>query len=428
MALACRRAGILLFAFLLIALGAVAHYTVMLLMRVVDMLGLPHAKYPDLGRALYGQPGRWVSALAVILQQLGACTAYVVIVADVLMPILGMAADSGDSVFCKRWVWQLLIVVFVIFPLCLLRDMDSLKYTSLVALAFIMAFAAAIFVTGTRALADAQVRLGLYKQLNSSSAQCGAHHSTFVMPPGSKISWWPGDSSIISSVSFITFSFLCHMNSCVCVPACARGDNHDMRCLILAAHTHSFPIYAELKGATIPRMTSVSKWAVAICGVVYFCSGLFGYLAFLDSTQDNIMLNFPASGSVLAIAMDLLRAGFGVALVFSYPVIVYEARHSLDDLLFPGCPQTTARHVALNVGLVAVTCTLGIVLPKIEVVFSLVGSTCSPIVVFILPALFYLKASPAPAASTEKVPAWLVLAYGVLCIPISVGTWASTAF
>jgi hypothetical protein len=91
---------------------------------------LRNAQYQIIARILYGGAGEAVAAAAVILQQIGACIVRVIIVADVLQPILAL---SGIQLLCSRALLQALVVVFVIFPLCMLRRMDSLRFTSLAA-------------------------------------------------------------------------------------------------------------------------------------------------------------------------------------------------------------------------------------------------------------------------------------------------------
>lgn len=122
--------------------------------------------------------------------------------------------------------------------------------------------------------------------------------------------------------------------------------------------------------------------------------------------------------------MDVLRVCFGAALVFSYPVIVYEARHGIEKLIFPSAEFSWTRHVVLNVILVTVTCVVGILVPKIDTVFGLVGSTTSPTIVFILPAVFYLQVQDGPWFTAKNALPLLLLTIGVVLIPVALYAWA----
>lgn len=325
MALACKRSGVVVFVCLLALVAVSAHYSVMLLVEVAERLRMRRAKYSDLGRRLFGRAGELVAALSVILQQSGACIAYVVIIADVLQPILALGAGSSASLLCERWPWQVLVVSVVIFPLCLLRRMDSLKYTSVAAVACILAFTLAVVVTGVRALADPALRDTLFNDLitgrdggnaSASATRCRPPSSRpEVRPPGSAVNYVPADHTVLNALPIVCFAFLCHMNA--------------------------FPIYAELEGRSLARMRRVSRASMAVCAAVYLSSGLFGYAAFLGATQDNLMLDFATSGSALSLLMDALRVGFGVALVFSYPVVIYEARHGIAGAILQVCAVAT---------------------------------------------------------------------------------------
>ena len=50
---------------------------------------------------------------------------------------------------------------------------------------------------------------------------------------------------------------------------------------------------------------------------------------FLEATKPDLLKNFKVAGSSVSGIMDILRVGFGCALIFSYPIVVWEARHML---------------------------------------------------------------------------------------------------
>ena len=107
---------------------------------------------------------------------------------------------------------------------------------------------------------------------------------------------------------------------------------------------NAFPIYTELRATAASDFTRtrsgnssgrrskhgaigrVSSRSMLLCGVVYALAGVFGYCCFLDQTRPNLLRNFPVAGSPISPLMDVLRIGFGMAVIFSYPVMVWEAR------------------------------------------------------------------------------------------------------
>ena len=119
---------------------------------------LHKASYGDLCKQCINDKAQKAAAWAVIVQQLGACIAYIVIIADVLQPIFGLSASSPESLLCDRTLYQVGIAVCIIFPLCLLRNMDMLKYTSLAALCCISAFVLVVSGLGLWSLVDSDTR------------------------------------------------------------------------------------------------------------------------------------------------------------------------------------------------------------------------------------------------------------------------------
>jgi hypothetical protein len=95
-------------------------------------------------------------------------------------------------------------------------------------------------------------------------------------------------------------------------------------------HTQSNREYGRSKKAS---MTRVGRKSFLFVGMVYACAGLFGYLCFLEATKPDLLKNFKVSGSSVSGIMDVLRVGFGFALIFSYPIVVWEARHMLQQEL-----------------------------------------------------------------------------------------------
>ena len=62
-------------------------------------------------------------------------------------------------------------------------------------------------------------------------------------------------------------------------------------------------------------------------------SAVSGYSIFRDSTADDIFKNFAVkSSSAVSVIMNIVRLGFCVSIVLSYPLMVWEARHNIDIL------------------------------------------------------------------------------------------------
>jgi len=90
-----------------------------------------------------------------------------------------------------------------------------------------------------------------------------------------------------------------------------------------------------------------------------------------------------------------------------------------DTAATEGDAETTTamgwfRHIGLTALIVGLAMLVAIFLPNIQVVFSLLGSTTSAFVCFIVPGMFVLKVEDGPWYSRGKLPAALLVAGGVI--------------
>ena len=202
----------------------------------------------------------------------------------------------------------------------------------------------------------------------------------------------------LKALPILSFAFLCHQNA--------------------------FPIYNELRDASPAKMRTISRTSMAVCACAYMLTGILGYHLFLDETQADLLKNYKVRNTAISPLMDSVRSGFGISFVLSYPVIIFEARSNIDLLLFGQRPYCFWRYFKLNVALVGLTTLVGILAPSIDVVLGLVGSTCSPTMMFVLPALFGLKADDEPWTAPAKRPALALLVFGCTLIPVCTTVWA----
>ena len=391
---ACKLCGVGVFVALLFFTALLADYAVRALFLAVERLRVQRPRYPSMGRAALGKPGELLSSWSVTLQQIGACIAYIVIIGDVLQPIVQLTG-WGEWV-CMRWPLQLFLIVFVIFPLCLLPSMDNLKYVSVVSLLLIWATVFAVVINGALVLSDPRRRNELIEAEMNATNQSGASkicgrsrqydlqlQDTFPLlhntSAGGGNSTGGGSSEdtirmlplgvgqILSAMPILAFAFLCHQNS--------------------------FPIYKELINPSPRRMSQVGHWSISICCFVYMLSGVTGYYTFLEHTESNLLKNFPVKGTYFSLPMDAVRTGFGLSMVLSFPLMVWEARHNLDVLIFGDRPYTFWRNFGINLAIIAFTGAIGMSVGQLDQVLTVVGSTCSPLMVYVLPASFYLVAA-----------------------------------
>ena len=86
------------------------------------------------------------------------------------------------------------------------------------------------------------------------------------------------------------------------------------------------------------------------------------------------------------------------------------------------------RHFGLTLLIVGLAMTLAMFLPNIQVVFSLLGSTTSAFVCYIVPAMFVIKVEEGPWYSRKKLPAACLMVGGAITGVVCTGVIVFTTF
>lgn len=131
---------------------------------------------------------------------------------------------------------------------------------------------------------------------------------------------------------------------------------------------------------------------VVIITSLYATFGICGYLAFGDSTDAVITLNFEGSGSLVTLVKVFLCLG----LFFTYPVMLFPVFEVLQPMMACGnkleSPASTQKKgVVLRAGIVLLTAVIAAGVPDFGRFISFIGSTCCSLLAFILPAFFHLR-------------------------------------
>jgi len=245
-----------------------------------------------------------------------------------------------------------IVSAFTMYPLINLRHINALRYTSIIAIVLI-AFNALIIIVKSAQLIAAP-----------------------TWDP-SQIVYFKVTTKTIASLPVISFAFTFHAN----VP----------------------PIWQEMKDPSKKNILASIWSSVITCFTVYLSVALLGYLAFLDSLGDNILLELKQDPIV-----NIGKIGYAFIICFSYPVIAYPIREAIDLSLFPRNQPPTRLRITLEALFIYLTSfLLGITVPGISVAFGLTGSTVGGMVVFIIPSLSYLVLKQSPIEEYGKFPWWV---------------------
>ncbi|XP_001600642.1 putative sodium-coupled neutral amino acid transporter 10 [Nasonia vitripennis] len=318
----------------------------------------------------FGPMAKILVELCIIGFLLGTCIAFFVVVGDLGPQIVGemINKNPGDI----RTSFLITTGIFIVLPLGLLRNIDSLASVSTASIAFYICL--------------------VFKVIAEST------HHIFAADWFDKVDYWR-PAGILQ-----------------CLPIFA---------LALFCQTQLFEIYEAMPNATLEKMNQVVKGALNICTTVYISVGFFGYVAFCTQPfTGNILMSFEPN-----LTSEIIKIGFVLSVAFSFPLVIFPCRASLNSLLFRRgyAHETTtsyiteARFRCLTTFIVIIALTIGVLIPNIELVLGIVGSTIGVIICLIFPAAFFISINT--KNTNERLLAQILVFTGVWIMIL--GTYAN---
>ncbi|GAQ82403.1 amino acid transporter protein [Klebsormidium nitens] len=173
---------------------------------------------------------------------------------------------------------------------------------------------------------------------------------------------------------------------------------HWLRALPIAAfsyhsHVNLFPIYAEVKAATLRKGSQMITSAYILCSILFILVATFGYLQFPESTYGNFLRNFDdVMGDFNGDIIHVLRASFLVVTVFTFPMQLFAARIALHALAWPHQEKMSAfQSFGITTLMTAGALLVSLVTDDVALVLGIGGSIFTSYISMILPAQIYLR-------------------------------------
>ncbi|KAK6072304.1 transmembrane amino acid transporter [Seiridium cupressi] len=317
---------------------------------------------------------------AIAIKCFGVGVSYMIIIGD-LMPgvMLGLTSRAQELPFLLDRNFWITAFMLAIIPLCFLKRLDSLKYTSLIALVSI----------------GYLIILVVY------------HFAADVIPDRApvRIITWDGPISALSNLPVVVFAYTCHQNM--------------------------FSILNEIKDNSPKSVLGVIGSSIGSAASIYVLVAITGYLTFGDAIKGNIVSMYPPS-----IASTIAKAAIVVLVLFSIPLQVHPCRASIDAVLkwrpnatlrqsqsrshSPGsrallptaqgrsdhgstAPMSDLRFAILSTVILVLSYIVALTVVSLERVLAYVGSTGSTSISFILPGLFYYKISDPDSVHHQRL-------------------------
>ncbi|XP_062850029.1 sodium-coupled neutral amino acid transporter 4 [Trichomycterus rosablanca] len=418
--------GIILFCILLFAVAILSLYSIHLLLVTAKEGG--SLIYEKLGERAFGWPGKMAAFGSIIMQNIGAMSSYLFIVKyelpEVIRAFLGLEEISGEWYLNGNY-----LVVFVsagiILPLALLKNLGYLGYTSGFSLSCMVFFVGVLIYKKTQLPCPLPFFFHHAANMSLNGSELSPymlHNSSALMDFSQAIvgnDHLDPHSPAVSHVSGVHYTPHAENYVDMCTPKYFVFNSQTAYTIPILAfafvcHPEVLPIYSELKDRSRRKMQRVSNLSILAMLVMYMLSALFGYLTFYDNVEAELLHTFTKVYKFDTMLL-LVRLAVLTAVTLTVPIVLFPIRSSITTLLFPGREFSWIRHILIAAAILMFNNLLVIFVPTIRDIFGFIGSSAATMLIFILPAAFYLRlVKSIPFRSTQKISAAIFLTVGVV--------------
>ncbi|XP_063623141.1 putative sodium-coupled neutral amino acid transporter 10 [Cydia splendana] len=366
-----QKCGVLLATLILLSMGLVSRLCCHFLLK--SALLARRRNFEFLAFHVFGSAGKVAVELGIIGFLMGTCIAYFVVVGDLGPQIIAKMFNINQSDILRTCIMVIVSLVCVL-PLGLLRNVDSLSNVSAATIGF-------YFCLVIKVISEAATQL-------------------LTSEWGTVEHWKP--EGVLQCVPIFSMALFCQ--------------------------TQLFEIFESMPTLSLEKMNVVTKNAINICTAVYFTLGLFGYIAFnKHDISGNILMSLSPT-----MASDVIKLGFVMSLAFSFPLIIFPCRASLysflyrkvhpsqhDHIINHSIPEPTFR--CITVAIIATALFISLLIPNIELVLGLVGSTIGVLVCVVFPTACFVNVTFKNTNERVLAKVVLVLGLGIMVL----GTYAN---
>ncbi|KAM7342470.1 uncharacterized protein ACRADG_009901 isoform 1-T3 [Cochliomyia hominivorax] len=323
-----------------------------------------------LGFHAFGTSGKLLVELCIIGYLLGSCITYFVVVGDLGPQIVTKMFSLENEHRHLRTLLMCGVTLFCIIPLGMLKNVDSLSTVCTASIGFYLCLVIKIILESeTHIIANDWMEKVVY--------------------------WQPG--GVLQCLPIFSMALSCQMQI--------------------------FEVFTSINNQSLEKLNGIVRNATWICTLVYIAVGFFGYVAFCtQSFSGNILMNLSAS-----FGSDVIKIGFVLSVAFSFPLVIFPCRASLYSLLYrKGQTDATgyipeARFKAITLFIVIFSLCIALMIPSVELVIGLVGSTIGVAICIMFPAACFRKIIKKD--TTERNLAQFIIISG-FCLMI-LGTYAN---
>eukprot|EP00931_Biecheleriopsis_adriatica_P102082 TRINITY_DN77105_c0_g1_i1.p1 TRINITY_DN77105_c0_g1~~TRINITY_DN77105_c0_g1_i1.p1 ORF type:complete len:433 (-),score=100.20 TRINITY_DN77105_c0_g1_i1:102-1400(-) len=289
--------------------------------------------FRELWRQAMGPETEKTVDVVLFFHTLFSCVGYITMIGDFC--VKSASGLAPGSIFAERREASILLTTIVaIFPLCLYKNLDSLKHTSVIGLAITAVSCAYIFY-------DVVAHAGEYE-----AAETLRSH------------FWYVKLDMFKTLALFNGSFSAHYN----------------------APTY----YAELKNKNFGNYFKVTMYAFAIATVLFTAFGIAGFARFGDEVLGNVLKSYSPDDPMIQLSWFFMM----VSTVFNFPHAFQRMRSSFNALLNK---KSDDNFMVTTIALLGASLYMGVAFKDIAVIKMIKGATLGVSIMFIFPALFFLK-------------------------------------
>mmetsp|Transcript_45063 Transcript_45063/g.146392 ORF Transcript_45063/g.146392 Transcript_45063/m.146392 type:complete len:410 (+) Transcript_45063:65-1294(+) len=268
--------------------------------------------YTKMVGAAFGTTAEALVTVLIVLYVFGACWGYLVLLSDTLGPLVRKVAPAVDESLVRTLLQCGSTAVCI--GLCSLRSINTLKYSSALAVAAVLTtvvmlvrnYAAHPCTAGDCATAAGPTA---WCPSGECSGWCTAEQLAVAptnCPGGTRgVALWPsGAEPLLGALPLVAFALQCHIQG--------------------AAVYHEMPPRLQSSRAAFAAIAGASSCLLLL---LYLPTGLAGYAAFGAITQGDILTNFGVDDPLA----DVARGCIAVTALCAYPMQHYPARLVLHN-------------------------------------------------------------------------------------------------
>uniref|UniRef100_A0A183GL84 Aa_trans domain-containing protein n=1 Tax=Heligmosomoides polygyrus TaxID=6339 RepID=A0A183GL84_HELPZ len=327
--------GILLSVIMIGACAVLTKYTCHFLAKAA-FISNKHS-YEALALTALGPTGRRIVELCLLSFLVSSTVAFMVVIGDIGPHLVADYLELEAPTQRLRTLVMVVVLLLVIFPLCLIKDLEKFSVISSFAVLFY-----AIFV----------IRMILEALPVLWSGNWSMH-----------VIWWRPSG-------FLT-----------CLP---------IVCMALACQTQLFCVIDCMRDASVSRVDAVVSGAVNFCSAMYAGVGIFGYVAFFSrSLHGDVLVELESS-----FLTQLLKLAFMLSIAISIPLMLFPARIALFNLVLRPVVSHAMRFSTFHIltfVILLFNLMIALLIPNVEFVLGLTGSLIGSLVCIIIPSILYLS-------------------------------------